>query len=184
MNARRLKVILPAGALAAAACAALFAQTAPTPKESPSAANWFAAAESLVTELYRSVSFEAGQSPDWQKVRAMFIPEAVVVLRTARDKMSVFSVQGFVDDFISFIERTEAQRKGFSERIVHMKPLVYGNIAHVLVLYEAQLGGSERPPQRGVDSFELVRMADRWLIASITNEICTPERPPPPELQD
>jgi 3-oxoadipate enol-lactonase len=158
-------------------------RTARAEAQSEPARDSLATPESVVTELYRRVTFKADESPDWQSVRALFDREAVVVLRTARDKTTVFSVEGFVDDFVRFIGRADARRTGFSEKIVRMKPLIYGDIAHVLVLYEAQLGGSDRPPQRGVDSFELIRKDGRWWIVSITNEICTPERPVPPELQ-
>jgi len=179
MNAKRIKVVWPVLVVGAFVSVTLLAQTTDTPKPAP-----FSTAESVVTELYDLVSFEAGARPDWQKVRALFIDEAVVVLRTAADKLTVFSVQGFVEDFQRFIERTDAEQKGFTERIVRMKPLVYGDIAHVLVLYEASLSGSTRPPTRGVDSFQLMRKGGRWWIVSITNEICTPDRPAPSDLQE
>lgn len=139
-------------------------------------------AEGVVTELYRLVTFEAGSTPDWDRVRSLFLEEAVIVLRTSREGSTVFSVDGFVDDFVRFIDRAEVRETGFVEKILRLKPLVFGDIAHVLVLYEASIPGSERPPQQGVDSFELVRQDDRWRIAAVTNEIPTPERPVPPEL--
>jgi hypothetical protein len=179
MNSSRLKLTLPAAVGLAVVCATLLAQTKPTTQPS-----LFPTAESVVTELYRLVSFEPGAPPDWQKVRSLFIDEAVVVLRTARDKTTVFSVQGFVEDFQRFIEHADAEQKGFTERIVRMKPLVFGDIAHVLVLYEASLSGSDRPPTRGIDSFQLVRKDGRWWIVSIVNEICTPDRPLPRELRE
>ena len=143
-----------------------------------------ATAENVVSELYRRVTFKSGQATDWTSVRALFDPEAVIVLRTTRDKLTVFSVDGFIEDFIHFIERSDAQRTGFSERIVRMKSTVYGDMAHVLVLYEARLEDARQQPQQGVDSLGLIRRNGHWLIVSITNEICTPERPLPPELRD
>ena len=56
--------------------------------------------DGVVTEIYDLVSFEAGAVPDWDKVRSMFIPEAVVVLRTTREATTVFSVDGFIQDFV------------------------------------------------------------------------------------
>jgi hypothetical protein len=166
-------------------CAAVWAQSSqPTATKGPAGSDYTATAEGIVAELYKSVSYEANQATDWEKVRGLFVREAVVVLRATREKMSVFSVDGFIDDFVKFNEKSGAGHKGFTERVVKMKPLVFGDIAHVLVLYEAQITGSERPPQRGVDSFELVRKDDRWWITSINNEICTPQRPAPRELQD
>lgn len=184
MRMRMRLASAPLIGLAVLLCATVMAQPSKPTTNRSAAEDFTVAPERLVAELYKSVTFEAGQTPDWRKVRGMFIPEAVVVLRTARDKMSVFSVDGFVEDFVRFIEQSQAQRKGFSEKVVRMKPTTFGEIAHVLVLYEAHLAGSEVPPQRGVDSFELLRKDDRWWITSINNDICTPDRPPPRELQE
>ncbi len=40
------------------------------------------------------------------------------------------------------------------------------------------------PPQRGVDSWLLVRRDGRWLIAAATNEIVTAALQVPAELRD
>jgi hypothetical protein len=143
----------------------------------------FTTAEGLVTELYRLVSSEPGSTPDWDRVRSTFIDEAVIVLRTSREATTVFSVDGFVADFIAFIERANVVETGFTETIVRMRPMVFGDMAHILVLYEAHITGSERPPSRGVDSFQLIRKDGRWWIVSVTNELPTPDRPAPTELQ-
>ncbi|MHC4991789.1 MAG: hypothetical protein ACYTGC_12490 [Planctomycetota bacterium] len=153
------------------------------PQESPPDASPFPTAEGLVASLYDAVTFEAGTTPDWDHVRSMFIDEAVIVLRTSRQSTTVFSVEGFVEDFVKFIERADARRTGFTERIIRTRPMVFGDMAHVLVLYEASIPGSPRPPQQGVDSFSLIRKQDRWWIAAVTNEIPTPDRPVPEQLR-
>jgi hypothetical protein len=114
----------------------------------------------------------------------MFLDEAVIVLRTSREETTVFSVDGFVADFVAFIERAKAEETGFVERVLRIQPLVFGDIAHVLVLYEASLQSSARPPQQGVDSFQLIRKDGRWWIVAVTNELPTPARPVPPALED
>ncbi|MBU0638129.1 MAG: hypothetical protein KKB50_04630 [Planctomycetes bacterium] len=179
MNAARVRLAAPLLVITALVGATLPAQTRPAPVEQPAQTP-----ESVVNELYGLVTFKVGTAPDWQKVRALFIDEAVVVLRTARDKMTVFSVQGFVDDFVRFIESARARERGFTEKIVHMQPTVYGDIAHVLVLYEASLNDSVRPPTRGLDSFQLIRKGSEWKIVSITNELVTAARPLPPGLRE
>ncbi len=140
-------------------------------------------AEEVVTKLYELVTFTAGTQPDWDKVRSVFATEAIVVLRTARDKTTLFDVDGFVADFVRFAETPAAKERGFTEKVLRTKAMVFGDIAHILVLYEASINESQRPPQQGIDSFQLVRKGGRWLIVSITNEIVTPDRPIPPELQ-
>lgn len=140
-------------------------------------------AREAVAELYRLVTFEAGTAPDWDRVRALFIDEAIIVLRTGRNRTSQFTVEGFVEDFIGFIKRANASETGFMEKILRMRPTVIGDMAHVLVLYEASVPGSGRFPQRGIDSFQLVRRDGRWWIVSITNEIPRPGVPVPEVLR-
>ena len=142
-----------------------------------------ATAEGLVRALYDRVSSEPGTIPDWDQVRSAFLPQAIVVLRTSRDSTTVFTLEGFVQDFVNFIERANVRETGFRERVVKTQATVFGDMAHVLVLYEAHITGSARPPQQGVDSFQLIRREGRWWIVSVTNEIPTPDRPVPVGLQ-
>jgi len=104
------------------------------------------------------------------------------VLRTSRDQSTIFSVDGFVDDFQKFIKRANIEKTGFVEKIINMKTLVFGDMAQSMVLYEASIPGSERPPQKGVDNFLLIKKDNRWWIVAITNEIPTPKNPVPAEL--
>ena len=143
----------------------------------------FQSADGVVEELYDLVTFDAGTVPDWEKVRSLFIATGVVVLRTSRQDTTVFSVQGFIDDFVRFIEQADVKETGFKEEIKRMKPMVFGDMATVLVLYEASIPGRMRTPQQGVDSFSLIRKDGRWWIVSIVNEIPTSSNPLPKELE-
>jgi hypothetical protein len=141
-------------------------------------------AEQVVERLYDLVTTEAGETPDWDAVRALFVEEAVVVLRTSREALTVFSLEGFVGDFVAFIEQAGIEETGFTERVLGTRAFVYGDIAHVLVLFDSHVPGSGRPPGQGIDSFELVRLDGEWRIVSITNERPTPENPIPAGLFD
>jgi hypothetical protein len=154
----------------------LTAQDASAPEEGSAIA--------VVHELYDMVTFPAGATPDWDEFRGLFLPGAVVVLRTGRTATSVFDLEGFVGDWLRFIEGSNIEETGFAERIIRTHETVFGDIAHVWVLYEAEIPGRDRPPQAGVDSFQLVRQPDGWKIASITNEIPTPDRPVPEVLRE
>ena len=141
-------------------------------------------AEDVVRKLYALVTFEPGTTPDWDEVRSLFLDEAVIVLRTTRTATTVFSLEGFVNDFVTFIERANAVETGFEERIVRLVPTEFHDMAHVWVLYEAHVPGSPRPPQQGVDSFSLIRQDGRWLIVSVTNDIPNADHPVPEMLRD
>jgi len=145
----------------------------------------------FVAGLYSLVSSAGGKLPDWDKVRACFLDEAVIVLRTSRTAMTAFDLDGFIKDFVDFYEkpfkRGEAtvvpKEAGFTEKVVRMKVWEYGDMAHVLVLYEAQITGFMAAPQQGVDSWILVRRDGQWRIAGATNEVVTAARPVPAELR-
>lgn len=145
----------------------------------------------LVAGIYSLVSSAGGKLPDWDKVRACFLKEAVIVLRTSPTALTAFTLDGFIKDFVDFYEKpfkrggatVVPKESGFTERVVRMKAWEYGDMAHVLVLYEAQITGFAMAPQQGVDSWILVRRDGRWFIAAATNEVVTPARPVPPELR-
>jgi hypothetical protein len=146
--------------------------------------NQLSTAEGVVRELYDLVTFPAGEVPDWDQMRALFLPETVIVLRTSRTGNTVMGMDGFIGLWLRDIEGFGMDETGFSETIVRMHTTEFGDIAHIWVLYEAHIPGSERPPQQGVDSIQLVRRDGQWLIASITNELPTPDRPIPEVLRE
>jgi hypothetical protein len=140
-------------------------------------------AEAVVRELYDMVTFPAGTTPDWDEFRTLFLPGSVVVLRTSREGTSVFTLEEFIQDWLRFIEGSNVEASGFTERILRTHTTEFGDIAHVWVLYEAEIPGRGRPAQAGVDSFQLVRRDGAWKIASILNEIPIPGRPIPEVLR-
>lgn len=136
-------------------------------------------AEQVVRALYDLVSFEPNNLPDWEDVKSTFIKNPVIVLRTARDKTDVMSLQGFIDLWLHDIEKYKMNNTGFQEKIINLKMDVFGDIAHGWVLYEASIPDRSMPPQQGVDSFQLMKKEGRWRIVSITNEIPGPGRSVP-----
>jgi hypothetical protein len=139
-------------------------------------------AEGVVAALYDLVTFDAGTSPDWNRARSLFLPEAVVVLRTGRETTTQFTVDDWVADFEHFIEQRNVVETGFIEAIVKTVPWVFKDVAHILVLYEAGFPNDERR-QYGIDAFSLVKKEGRWWIAGILNEIPDRDNPIPPELR-
>ncbi len=139
-------------------------------------------AEKTIRALYDLVGAEAGSVPDWEPIRATFLPEAVVILRSSRDAFSVLSLDGFIEDFDAFYATPQVQANGFRETILELTATEYGDMAQVWVLYEAVVpnaGGN-----RGLDNFSLVRRDGAWRVAAITNEVVLPDRPVPADLFD
>jgi len=131
-----------------------------------------------------------GKTPDWDAVKALFIKEAVVVLRTSRTATTVFSLDGFIQDFVDFYEKPfrrgdltiYPKQAGFTEKVVRLKTWEFWDMAQVLVLYEAHITNDPTPPQRGIDNWLLSRRDGRWVIVAVTNDLVTKDHPVPPEL--
>ena len=139
-------------------------------------------AEETVRHLYDIISSEAGRVPDWEPVRALFLPEALIILRSSREAMSVLTLDGFIQDFDEFYQVPQVQEKGFKETILELKATEFGDMAQVWVLYEARVPGGGG--NQGVDNFSLIRRDGEWRVAAITNEVPFPGRPVPDGLFD
>jgi hypothetical protein len=141
-------------------------------------------AEAVVRELYRLVCVPVGGDTDWEQVRKLFIPEAVIVLRVSKESSTTFTVQTWIDDFIAYNKKARSSERGFEEKIVRLSPMVFRDIAHVLVLYEARMLDWSKPASPGVDSIELIRKDGRWWIAAITNDLPNADHPIPAVLKE
>lgn len=140
---------------------------------------------SMVKQIYREVSSERGERPDWDLVRSYFVEEAIIVLRTSREGNTQFTLEEFVQDFKNFYESPALEDSGFKEDVLQVRSYIYHDIAFLAVIYEASILNSDRPPRKGVDFWSLVHKEDQWKVVSVTNEIIRPgEALPPPFDQD
>lgn len=151
---------------------------------SPEVPEVFKDPESLVRGIYTAVSFDPGPAPDWEFVKTFFLPQAVIVVRKTRTSMAVMDVQEFVDWFADDVEKFKMKERGFEETVEKIKLTRLGDIAQAFVVYKARLKTpADTPGQIGLDSWTLLRKDGRWWIASIANEIPTPDRPLPEDLR-
>jgi len=145
----------------------------------------------VIAELYGLVCAQPGQTPDWDKVRSYFAKEAVVVLRATLTATRLFSLEGYIQDFIDFYKKPFRRgtltiypnQAGYTEKVLRMKTFEFWDMAHVLVLYEAHITGDPMRPERGIDSWLLSRRGGRWIVVAITNDLITKDHPIPLELQ-
>ena len=127
--------------------------------------------EQVVRDVYDMVSWTDGDTPDWEEVRQVFLPEAVVVLRN-RAGLQVMSVDGFLLDWLRFQNQlTEAGLTGFVETVRSADVTEFGDIAHAHVVYESSIPETERPARPGVDFWSLIRVDGVWKVASVVNEL-------------
>lgn len=151
-------------------------------EESKDVPEVFLTPSALVADVYKAVSYEVGNPPDWDYVRSHFHPDAVVVLRVTREETKKFNVDGFIQDFVNFVAQIDPNKNDFKEEVVSLKVLEFGNIAHCYVVYKASIPTSGRPGQLGLDSWQLMKKDGRWWAVSIVNESAVTSGPIPEEV--
>ena len=141
-------------------------------------------AEEVVRKLYDLATWESGTLPDWEEMKALFIDETVITLRTNPRALTVVDKQGFIDLWLRDVERSNLKDTGFSEKVIKLKTWIIGEIASVYVLYEGSVPNTNTQKWRGVDCFLLMKKEGSWKILSIANEYVRPGIKIPEELQD
>ncbi|HET8773931.1 MAG TPA: hypothetical protein VFP80_09080 [Thermoanaerobaculia bacterium] len=136
--------------------------------------------ETTVLAVYNVISGPAGRR-DWKRFEALFVPDARIVVSTAKDGVPGTVVMTTKD----YIDRSTPafNEKGFFERPIATRTLRYGNIAHVWSTYEAREASSqEKPDARGINSFELVRVGSDWKVQSLVWQKESAAHPIPPQF--
>jgi hypothetical protein len=156
------------------------------PEAPPAVPDDVASPEAVVQALYDVISgpAEVHQPRDWDRLRSLFAPRATFrLVRWLRpDGTDAVLREWDVEQFID-AGKGAWRDDGFWEREVRHRTEVFGNIAHVLSTYESRVGGPDTEPvSRGVNSFQLVRTAGRWWLASTVWDVEAPGNPIPAEL--
>ncbi len=153
------------------ACIISMALAAPAQAQTDETAGDLRSVEQVVRDVYTMVSWTGGNTPDWEVVREVFIPEAIVVLRYPPD-LKVMSVDGFLLDWLRFENQLEeAGVSGFQETVTSAATTEFGEIAHVHVVYETSIPDTGRPARPGVDLWSLIRVDGQWKVVSVVNEL-------------
>lgn len=138
------------------------------------------AIDGALEAVYAVISGPAGQPRDFDRMRALFTPDARLTAITPKGLSG-----GTVDDYIARSGNFLVQM-GFNERQLARRIEVYGDLAHAWSSYEGTYTNADGTPGRvrGVNSFQLMRQADgRWLVQSIFWQAESPDNPLPDDLQ-
>jgi hypothetical protein len=145
-----------------------------------------ASVDAIVAALYASVSHATDGEPDWERMRAIFLPVGMLVPPKAPrdDIFTVLDVDGFQDRVRKGIaaQKQKGEQAGFFEREIARKTDCFGNVCQVFSTYESRRAVSdEKPFVRGINSIQLVRDGRRWWIASVVWDTERPDNPIPSE---
>lgn len=119
----------------------------------------------LTTEFFRAVSFEAGETPPYENIYALFI-EAGLLVKNTGPTPEVSSVRQFVEPRQALVRSGELTR--FNETELSETTQIFGNVAHRFNSY-AKSGTMKGVPfnARGMISTQFVLTPAGWKISAM-----------------
>ena len=151
--------------LAAAALAA-----APPPTKAD-----LAGIDAAIRGVYEVISGPPGQKRDFDRMRSLFATGATMKAIGPKGLHG-----GSVEDYIAR-DKDILERDGFTERELGRRLQLWGGLATAWSSYDGRTANGSFH-ERGINSFELVKIDGKWLIASILWQEETPQNPLPRDL--
>jgi hypothetical protein len=150
--------------------AAALAAGAPHPSKAD-----LAEIDQAIRGVYEVISGPPGQKRDFDRMRSMFAPGATLKAIGPKGLRG-----GSVEDYIK--RNAEVlERDGFTERELGRRVEVWGGLATAWSAYDGRTANGSFH-ERGINSFQLVKIDGKWLVASILWQEETPESPLPKDM--
>jgi hypothetical protein len=128
--------------------------------------------DAAIRGVYDVISGPPGQKRDFDKMRSLFAPGATMKAIGPKGLRG-----GSVEDYIG---RNSAilEKEGFTERELGRRVEVWGGLATAWSAYDGRTASGSFH-ERGINSFQLVKIDGKWLVASILWQEETPDNPLP-----
>ena len=138
--------------------------------------------EAIVIALYQSVSHGPEYEPEWNRLHALFLPEAVIVppKRADAETFTILDVDAFEERIRKYIagRKEKGEQLGFTEREIARRENRFGNVCQVFSTYETVRAPKDPTPfARGIHSIQLVYDGRRWWIAALAWDNERPDNP-------
>ncbi|MFW6078692.1 MAG: hypothetical protein ACOC8B_03860 [Gemmatimonadota bacterium] len=153
--------LLPAGA-GAQSTAAVGAAAAADPAD-------VASPDAIVEAMYESVNRPPGESYDWDRLRTLSLPSAIMIpsIEQTGGEFRVLSVEEFTDWIDEITVVGGPDDAGFREEQIAYRVERYGDIAQVFSTYQKRAWNESEVLGRGINSIQLVQNDGRWWVASV-----------------
>src|SRR3954464_6778252 len=135
-----------------------------------------AAIDQAITGVYDVISGPPGQKRDFDKMRSLFAPNATLKAIGPKGLRG-----GSLEDYIT---RNSAvlEKEGFTERELGRRVEIWGGLATAWSAYDGRTANGSFH-ERGINSFQLVKIDGKWVVASILWQESTPDNPLPRDLR-
>ena len=131
--------------------------------------------DAAIRGVYEVISGPPGQKRDFDRMRSLFAPGATLKAIGPKGLRG-----GTLDDYISR-NKDVLEQKGFTERELGRRTEVWGGLATAWSAYDGWTADGSFH-ERGINSFQLVKVDGKWLVASILWQEATPDNPLPRDL--
>ena len=131
--------------------------------------------DSAIRGVYEVISGPPGQKRDLDRMRSLFAPGATLKAIGPKGLRG-----GSLEDYISR-NKDVLEKEGFTERELGRRVEVWGGLATAWSAYDGRTASGSFH-ERGINSFQLVKINGKWLVASILWQEETPDNPLPKDL--
>lgn len=153
---------------------ALMALAAAAATPQPSKAD-LAGIDQAIRGVYEVISGPPGQKRDFDRMRTLFAPGATLKAIGPKGLHG-----GSLEDYISR-NKDVLEKMGFTERELGRRTEVWGGLATAWSAYDGRTADGSFH-ERGINSFQLVKIDGKWVVASILWQEETPANPLPRNL--
>lgn len=140
----------------------------------PSAVD-MAGIDRAIRGVYEVISGPPGQKRDFDRMRTLFAPGATLKAIGPKGLRG-----GSLEDYIAR-NKDVLEQKGFTERELGRRTEVWGGLATAWSAYDGRTADGSFH-ERGINSFQLVKIDGKWVVASILWQEETPDNPLPRDL--
>jgi len=118
--------------------------------------------DGIVKEVLRIISGEKGKARNWEAFRNLFLQTATLTVLQHGDSIPLESVS--LEEFIHLMNDPYYDQ-GFLEYEISKVVNEYNGIANVFQSFQGK--DAENHKEKGINSYQLVYLNDRWWIANI-----------------
>lgn len=122
--------------------------------------------ESTMSAILEVISGPAGREMDWARWRNLFRGDVPFFIRAKGRDGEMRVVETSSEGYVENIGPSLAERH-FYETYANLRIDQYGDIAHVLMVYESKETPDAEPFDRGINSFQLMYDEGRWWIVGL-----------------
>ena len=121
--------------------------------------------DTIISELYSSISFNENKEPDYDKFQSLFIEGARLI--SVRDTTSATLTPADYESLMNK-RRSSGTLLAFEEKELHREMDKYGNILHVFSTYQTRVKTPDgEESARGINSIQLMKKDGHWKVTSL-----------------